>query len=209
MLALRIVYQRNDHILVKKKLDLTVEKILNNKIYSKSFVELRKNLQNQFLFEFLKIEKKFTDDFRRIYTNEFDIIVGIIDNEILGYIITTDKQDSMKNLDIAIYDCKIETNDIYFFGMMIDKKFRGKGNSAEFLNKCLQKLKNDGYENIIGHVRTGHKPSRKMLNRCGFVEKNKDIIKRYFIFFVKKNNKFYFDKNGLSSLFWYDDYSLN
>jgi GNAT superfamily N-acetyltransferase len=90
--------------------------------------------------------------------------------------------------------------DTYGFEFFIDSNYRSGGTAIEFFSKFLRALKELGYIRIYGCVHSDNLAALWIYKVFHGKEVRRIAVRRFFLFFLFKNFKYFFD-NGLKWLF--------
>lgn len=141
----------------------------------------------------------------KLFENGFMGFVGIKNQEIIGYLWfgNRDAQYNVMDYDFKFYakDISLAAGEAYGFDLLLSPRYRRNGYALEFFTKCLRAPESLGYKTSYSFVLKKNLQARWLYAQAGFRELRKIKVRRFLLFFLFKNNKFYFDRNGHNWLF--------
>lgn len=205
-LLMNVFYQK-EHVLVYITRDLNEE--LAVPVRSELEVQHIEDQHLPALGEFCKpynlYNKSPIEEFEEYRRNGGNGLIAKVDGRILGFqwwadnTIGTDFEDT--NLRCMRSDAKLNDDEVYAFDIFLDPRYRGCGYGGEFQRRLFVELKKQGYNRVIAWVLEENTRARRSYRRMGWEERQKLVIRRFFLFFMFRGKKLFFDRRGYRHLY--------
>lgn len=131
--------------------------------------------------------------------------VAELEGEIIGYIwwgdYYTDFSFDPQKYEYYLKEARVTPADTYGFDFFIMPIHRGQGKSLAILSTYLLALRDLGYKKNYGYVRVNNTAALWIYKIIGCKDIKRIVVRRFFLFFLFKNLRYFYDKNGLKWLF--------
>lgn len=120
-----------------------------------------------------------------------------LEGEIIGYAWWGDYRSNYyfdpKGTEFYIKQIALAPTYAYSFDLFVAPEYRGNGNALEFSRKYILELKALGYERIYVTVHKENIAARWIYKIVGGKDVKKIVVRRFLLFFLFKNSKYFFD----------------
>ena len=90
------------------------------------------------------------------------------DGDVVGHYWWVGREAGARHRHVIRYGIALEDDDAYLFGLFLDPRDRGGGNSASWLRRVEQELRGLGYARIWGMVEAHNAPARWLFATSGY-----------------------------------------
>jgi ribosomal protein S18 acetylase RimI-like enzyme len=136
--------------------------------------------------------------------NGFTGSLALFDGEIMGYSWWGDCNTTFdfnpQGFEFYVKEVTFLPTDTYGCDLFIDPRFRNPRVILEYMSCSLNGPMARGSKRIFLYVREDNAPARLIYRRSGFTEVKKVTVRRFFLFFLFKNKKFFWDPYGFEWL---------